>query len=83
MIPRKFRTRPMKRVGFLMPIVLVVLATLTLAITIFSEQMLAEYRATRALTGQLQALCGAQSGVEWVRFNAAAGALKGSAPQDF
>lgn len=83
MIPCTLHTRRMRRVGFLMPIVLVVLATLTLAITIFSEQMLAEYRATRALTGQLQALSAAQSGVEWVRFRAVAGALKGPTPPDF
>lgn len=53
------------RNGFVMPIVLVVLATLTLAVTIFAEQMLAEYRATRFMAGQLQAACAAQSGVEF------------------
>ncbi len=53
-----------RRDGFVLPIVLVALATLTLAVTIFAEQMLAEYRVTRAMSGQLQAASAAQSGVE-------------------
>lgn len=59
--------RSRKAQGFLMPIVLIVLATLTLAISIFAEQMLVEYRATRSMAGQLQAASAAQSGVEFVR----------------
>ncbi len=61
------RVGPRARRGFLMPIALVAMATLTLAITIFAEQMWAEYRATRALSGQFQAIAGAQSGVEYAR----------------
>ena len=64
------------RNGFIMPIVLVVLATLTLAVTIFAEQMLAEYRATRSMTGQLQAACAAQSGVEFALKHIQAGSSK-------
>ena len=64
------------RGGFVMPIVLVVLATLTLAVSIFAEQMLAEYRATRSMAGQLQAACAAQSGVEFALSQIRSGAAR-------
>ncbi len=71
------------RDGFVMPIVLVVLATLTLAVTIFAEQMLAEYRATRSMAGQLQAACAAQSGVEFALVQVRAKSSTSPASQTF
>ena len=72
MSPLRRNNLTLRRDGFLMPIVLIALATLTLAVTIFSEQMLAEYKATRSMADHLQAACAAQSGVEFVRVSLSA-----------
>lgn len=73
--------QPQQRFGFLMPIVMVVLATLTLAVSIFAEQMLAEYRATRSMAGQLQAACAAQSGLEFLLLRARTRQSLGTMPE--
>ena len=56
----------LRRKGFMLPIVLGIVAILALAIDLFSERMLAEYRATRSMTEQLQSRAAARSGIEYV-----------------
>ncbi len=54
------------RRAILLPIVLVAIALLALAIHIFAEQMLAEFRATRTMTGNMEAMQAAESGVDYL-----------------
>ncbi|MCC6508422.1 MAG: general secretion pathway protein GspK, partial [Pirellulaceae bacterium] len=60
---------PLRR-AFLLPIVLVAVSTLALAVSIFAEQMLAEYRATHHMAAQFQAASAAHSGIEYLLYKA-------------
>ncbi len=60
------RTQVSRR-GFLMPLVLIVVASVTLTISLFAEHMLAEYEAAHRMVRQLPMSAGAQSGIEQIK----------------